>query len=231
VAIYSTFLQRGFDYIILDVALQNAPVVFAVDRAGLVGADGPTHHGTFDLAYLRSIPNLTVMVPRDQGMLERMLEMGLNLHRPVVIRYPRDRVVDHPLKGSRLRHGKCDVLKKGTGAVVFCAGPLCYTALEAVSDLEDVAVVDLVFARPLDAKAVRDHVAACNGRFVVVEDGCVHGGIGSAVLEVLQDMDVPLRFRLLGIPDRFVEHGPVADLRRIIGLDAQGIRTAVGEVL
>lgn len=231
VAIYSTFLQRGFDSIILDVALQNAPVVFAVDRAGLVGADGPTHHGTFDLAYLRSIPNLTVMVPRDQGMLERMLEMGLNLHRPVVIRYPRDRVVDHPLKGSRLRHGKCDVLKKGMGAVVFCAGPLCYTALEAVSDLEDVAVVDLVFARPLDAKAVRDHVAACNGRFVVVEDGCVHGGIGSAVLEVLQDMDVPLRFRLLGIPDRFVEHGPVADLRRIIGLDAQGIRTAVGEVL
>lgn len=92
-------------------------------------------------------------------------------------------------------------------------------------------MVDLVFARPLDAKAVRDHVAACNGRFVVVEDGCVHGGIGSAVLEVLQDMDVPLRFRLLGIPDRFVEHGPVADLRRIIGLDAQGIRTAVGEVL
>lgn len=231
VAIYSTFLQRGFDSIILDVALQNAPVIFAIDRAGLVGPDGPTHHGTFDLAFLRSLPNLTIMVPRDQLMLEKMMELSLSLHHPVAIRYPRDRIVARPLKGTSLRHARCEVLKKGSRAVVFCTGPLCYEALEAVKDLEGVAVVDLVCAKPLDARSVRDFVASCGGRFVVAEDGCVHGGVGSAVLEVLQDIGVPLRFRLLGIPDRFIEHGSLADLRKVIGLDVRGIRTAVKEVL
>ncbi|MCU0577538.1 MAG: 1-deoxy-D-xylulose-5-phosphate synthase [Desulfobacterota bacterium] len=231
VAIYSTFLQRGFDSIVLDVALQNAPVIFAIDRAGLVGPDGPTHHGTFDLAYLRSIPNLTIMVPRDQLMLVKMLELALSLHRPVAIRYPRDRIVEQPIKGQKLKLGRYEVLRRGAKAAVFCAGPLCYTAMEAVKDLEDVAVADLVFAKPLDAKGVRELVISCGGRFVVVEDGCAQGGIGSALLEVLQDIGIPLRFKLLGIPDRFVEHGALPDLRRLIGLDAKGIRRAVQEVM
>jgi 1-deoxy-D-xylulose-5-phosphate synthase len=231
VAIYSTFLQRGFDSIVLDVALQNAPVIFAIDRAGLVGPDGPTHHGTFDLAYLRSIPNLTIMVPRDQLMLVKMLELALSLHRPVAIRYPRDKIVEQPIKGQKLKPGRYEVLKRGAKAAVFCAGPLCYTAMEAVRDLEDVAVADLVFAKPMDAKGVRELVISCGGRFVVVEDGCAHGGIGSALLEVLQDIGIPLRFKLLGIPDRFVEHGALPDLRRLIGLDAKGIRKAVQEVM
>ncbi|MGD0822083.1 MAG: 1-deoxy-D-xylulose-5-phosphate synthase [Desulfomonilia bacterium] len=231
VAIYSTFLQRGFDSIIHDVALQNAPVILAIDRAGLVGPDGPTHHGTFDLAYLRSIPNMTIMVPRDQLMLEKMLEHGLSLHRPVAIRYPRDKVIDSPMKAARLKLGRSEILKRGTKAVVFCAGPLCYTALEAVKDLDDVAVVDLVFAKPLDVKTIRELALSCGGRFVVVEDGCVHGGVGSAILEALQDMDIPLKFRLIGIPDRFIEHGSLSDLKKIVGLDEKGIQKVIRDIL
>jgi 1-deoxy-D-xylulose-5-phosphate synthase len=130
-----------------------------------------------------------------------------------------------------LRLGRPEILKKGNSAVVFCAGPLCYKALEAVSDLDDVAVVDLIFAKPMDVKTIRELVIAAHGRFVVVEDGCVHGGIGSAILEVLQDIDIPLKFRLVGIPDRFIEHGSLSDLKKIVGLDAQGIRKALKDIL
>lgn len=231
VAIYSTFLQRAYDSLIHDVALQNAPVIFAVDRAGLVGPDGPTHHGTFDMASMRSIPNMTIMVPRDQLMLQKMLEYGLTLHRPVAIRYPREKVVEAPIKGVRLKLGRSEVLRRGTRAVVFCAGPLCYTVLDAVTELEGVAVVDLVYAKPIDAKTVREHVLACSGNFAVVEDGCVNGGVGSAILEVLQDTGIPLKFKLMGIPDKFVEHGSQADLRKILGLDVKGIFKAVKELL
>jgi len=231
VAIYSTFLQRAYDSIVVDVALQRAPVLFAVDRAGLVGPDGPTHHGAFDLAYLRSVPNLTLMVPRDQLMLRLMLETGLSLNAPAALRYPRESVVERPISGPKLEHGRCQVLRPGSRAVVFCAGPLCYTALEALSDVPDVALVDLVYAKPLDAHAVRDLVGKANGRFVTVEDGCVRGGVGSAILETLADTGVPLRFRMLGLPDAFVEHGSIGELRRLVGLDPAGIRRAVEEVL
>lgn len=231
VAIYSTFLQRSYDEIIHDVALQNAPVIFAVDRAGLVGQDGPTHHGVFDLAYFRSIPNITVLVPRDQLMLERMLIHAFKIQGPVAVRYPRDSLVPRPLKPANLRMGRAEVLREGDRLAVLCAGPLVYTVLEAVSDLEGVAVVDLMYAKPLDIQTVRNVVKACKGRFVVVEDGCIHGGVGSAVVEALDGIDHPLRFRLLGVPDAFVEHGPLSVLRKSLGLDAPGIRKAVSELL
>ena len=231
VAIYSTFLQRSFDEIIHDVALQNAPVIFAVDRAGLVGPDGPTHHGVFDLAYFRSIPNMTVLVPRDQFMLERMLVHAIKIQGPTAIRYPRDSIVPAPLKPGNLRTGRAEILKEGSRLAIFCCGPLCYTVLEAVAGLEDIAVVDLVYAKPLDTETVRDMVRSCGGRFVVVEDGCIHGGVGSAVMEALQDIEHPLRFRLLGVPDAFVEHGSLSQLRKSLGLDAAGIRKTVSELL
>ena len=231
VAIYSTFLQRSFDEIIHDVALQNAPVIFAVDRAGLVGPDGPTHHGVFDLAYFRSIPNMTVLVPRDQFMLERMLVHAIKIQGPTAIRYPRDSIVPAPLKPGNLRTGRAEILKEGSRLAIFCCGPLCYTVLEAVAGLEDIAVVDLVYAKPLDTETVRDMVRSCGGRFVVVEDGCIHGGVGSAVMEALQDIGHHLRFRLLGVPDAFVEHGSLSQLRKSLGLDAAGIRKTVSELL
>lgn len=231
VAIYSTFLQRGFDSVVVDVALQNAPVIFAVDRAGLVGPDGPTHHGTFDLSFLRSVPNITIMVPRDQVMLKAMLKEALALNRPVAIRYPRDRVVEHPMGKARPTHARCEILREGSRAAVFCAGPVCYTAMEALMGIEGVCVVDIVYAKPLDTATIRDIVRTCGGRFVCVEDASVKGGVGSAILESLQDMGIPLRFRLLGIPDAFVEHGSVTELRSLVGLDAKGIRKALEEVL
>lgn len=231
VAIYSTFLQRSYDQIIHDVALQNAPVIFAIDRAGLVGPDGPTHHGAFDLAYFRSVPNFTILVPRDQVMLEKMLIHALKIQGPVVIRYPRDKIIDEPLKAHDLKTVKASVLKKGTRLAVFCAGPLCYDVLKAAEDLEDVAVVDLVWAKPIDTKTVREVVDACQGRFIVVEDGCIQGGVGSAVLESLRDLKWPLRFELLGIPDAFVEHGSLRELKSALGLDPEGIRKTIKKFL
>ncbi|HQG32706.1 MAG TPA: 1-deoxy-D-xylulose-5-phosphate synthase, partial [Deltaproteobacteria bacterium] len=188
VAIYSTFLQRSYDEIIHDVALQNAPVIFAVDRAGLVGADGPTHHGVFDLAYFRSIPNMTVLAPRDHLMLERMLVHAVRIQGPVAIRYPRDKIVASPLKPGNVKSGKAEVLREGTRLAVFCVGPLCYDVLEAVKRMDDIAVVDLVCAKPLDRETVCRIVEACRGRFIVVEDGCTQGGVGSAVVESLRDL-------------------------------------------
>jgi len=231
VAIYSTFLQRSYDEIIHDVALQNAPVVFAVDRAGLVGPDGPTHHGVFDIAYFRSIPNVTILVPRDQFMLERMLIHAFKIQGPVAIRYPRDAVVPAPLKPGNLRTCRAEVLKEGSRLAMFCCGPLCYSALEAAAAFEGVAVIDLVYAKPLDTQTVREMVKACGGRFMVIEDGCVHGGVGSAVLEALHDLGCPLKFRLLGVPDTFVEHGSLSELRKSLDLDTAGIRRTVSELL
>ena len=231
VAIYSTFLQRSYDEIIHDVALQNAPVIFAVDRAGLVGADGPTHHGVFDLAYFRSIPNMTVLAPRDHLMLERMLVHAVRIQGPVAIRYPRDKIVASPLKPGNVKSGKAEVLREGTRLAVFCVGPLCYDVLEAVKRMDDIAVVDLVCAKPLDRETVCRIVEACRGRFIVVEDGCTQGGVGSAVVESLRDLAYPLRFDLLGLPDAFVEHGSLCDLKKFLGLDPEGIRKAINRLL
>ncbi len=231
VAIYSTFLQRAYDEIIHDVAIQNLPVIFAVDRAGIVGADGPTHHGVFDLAFFRSVPNMTLMVPRDQLMLVSMLIEALRLPGPVAIRYPRGTVEAAPLKSHKLRTGRAEIIRPGQRAVVFCLGPLCYIALKAVSGLEGVAVVDLIYAKPLDTETIRELVQRAGGRFVVVEDGAVQGGVGSAILELLADLACPLSFRLLGVGDTFVGHGNQQRLMQDLGLDAGGIRQAVLSLL
>lgn len=231
VAIYSTFLQRSYDEIIHDVALQNAPVVFAIDRAGIVGPDGPTHHGIFDLSYLSCIPNMTIMVPRDQLMLAKMLESALRIQGPVAIRYPREKIIDSPLKAPRLKIGSAEVIREGSKAAVFCIGPVCYTACEAVEDMEDTAIVDLIYAKPLDIKTVREVVHACNGRFIVVEEGSIRGGVGSAIVQALSDMNIPLRFKLLGVPDTFVGQGSLSELRRGIGLDKKTIRESVEKLI
>jgi 1-deoxy-D-xylulose-5-phosphate synthase len=224
VAIYSTFLQRAFDQIIHDVCIQNLPVVFAVDRGGIVGADGATHQGLFDLSYLRQVPNLSVMAPRDEAELARMLRTAVGAGRPVAVRYPRGTGAGVPLppsaetvpwgKGELLAEGK-DVLLVGIGATV----PSCLHAAEELAKRGvSASVVDARFAKPLDAELLLPLVRRI-GRVITVEENVLAGGFGSAVLEMLEENgEQPQQFRRLGIRDRFVEHGAPAELRAAYGL-------------
>ncbi len=233
-AIYSTFLQRGYDEIIHDVCLQNLPVVFAIDRAGVVGEDGPTHHGMFDLSYLRHIPNLTLMAPKDAPELEAMLRFALDMKGPAAIRYPRGKAIGD---GGRedmppVAAGRAEVLKDGRDAAILAIGNMALPALEAARQLSfenknmDVSVYNMRFVKPLDEDAIRR--AAATGRIITVEDNSVLGGFGSAVCEALMRMGLGgIKFQSLGFPDAFVEHGGQAELRARFGLDAQGISQAV----
>ena len=228
VAIYSTFLQRAFDQIIHDVCLPNLPVVFCIDRAGLVGEDGPTHHGHFDVTYLRSLPNLTLMAPKDENELRHMLFTALQQPGPVAIRYPRGKAVGVPLDPDYrlIPIGRAELLKPGKDLLILALGNTVMPAWEAARTLEQegfsVGVVNGRFIKPLDPQ-LAEWAKAC-GKVLVVEDNIRQGGFGSAVLEFFQDLDLGfLRIRRMGLPDKFVEHGSVDILRSIYGLDQAGI--------
>lgn len=226
-AIYSTFLQRAYDQLIHDVALQNLPVVFCIDRAGLVGADGPTHHGAFDLAYLRCIPNLVVAAPRNERELRNLL-FTASKHEtgPFAIRYPRGNGQDshwqQPFEALPL--GRGEWLKKGEHTLVLSVGPLADTVAQALADTP-FAQADLRFVKPLDEELLQ--AALPYERVVVVEDGCVQGGAGSAVAEWLLAHGYQGQFKSLGLPDAFIPHGSPAELYRFCGLDVVGIRAAL----
>jgi 1-deoxy-D-xylulose-5-phosphate synthase len=229
VAIYSTFLQRAFDQIIHDVCLQKLPVVFAVDRGGLVGADGATHQGLFDLSFLRQIPEMSIMAPRDEAELVRMLRTAVGAGRPVAIRYPRGSGTGAAIpsgdetipwgKGELLEEGK-DVLLVGIGATV----PTCLHAAQELRKLGvSAAVVDARFVKPLDADLLLPLIHRI-GRVVTVEENLIAGGFGSAVMELLEEHDEhPQRFSRIGVHDRFVEHGSPAQLREACGLTSAHI--------
>jgi 1-deoxy-D-xylulose-5-phosphate synthase len=228
VAIYSTFLQRAFDQIIHDVCLPNLPVVFALDRGGVVGEDGPTHHGQFDVSYLRSLPNMTIMAPKDENELRHMLFTALNHSGPVAIRYPRGSGLGVPLDDEyqQLPMGEIEILKEGKDIQVLALGSMVHPSLEAARLLEgeglSAGVLNCRFAKPMDKKIAA--LAAPSGRLLVVEENVRMGGLGSGVLELLNDMgDRDIRVKRMGIPDLFVEQGPVALLRKNLGLDVEGI--------
>lgn len=232
-AIYSTFLQRAYDAVIHDVCLQNLPVVFAIDRAGLVGEDGPTHHGCFDLAYLRHIPNLVVMAPKDGQELRQAVFTAVELGRPVAFRYPRGRCrqVDRGDRG-RLEIGKCETFKEGGMLTVVSIGSVFQEALKAAEVLEakgiSTTLINARFLRPLD-KAIVHHIRR-TGKALVIEENTVVGGFGSGVLEACHENDVKADIKLLGIPDRFIEHGHPEQLRRDCCLDWESI-VRTGEAL
>ncbi len=232
-AIYSTFLQRAVDQIIHDVALQKLPVIFAVDRAGLVGQDGPTHHGVFDIAYMRAVPNLSIMAPKCERELRRMFYTALGHEDgPVAIRYPRDSGVgiDFDAEWTPVPWGKSEVLREGSDVTFFALGTMVWVALEAARALErlgiQAAVVNARFVKPLDEEAILEH-AARSGHLVTIEEAQLQGGFGSAILELLSNRGVEARVRRFGVPDHFVEHGTRAECLAEAGLTAEEIAAEV----
>ncbi len=228
VAIYSTFLQRGYDQLIHDVALQNLPVVFALDRAGLVGADGATHAGAYDIAYIRCIPNLALACPADERECRQLLSSAFAQNHPVAVRYPRGAGVGTaPLAElDPLPYGRGEVRRQGQGLAILAFGPLLYPALE-VGERLGATVVNMRWAKPLDEALLRE-VAQSHARLVTLEEGAVMGGAGSAVGEAIAAMGLARELLQLGLPDAFIEHGDPAKLLALQGLDAAGIEGAIG---
>ena len=227
VAIYSTFLQRGYDQLIHDVALQNLPVVFALDRAGLVGADGATHAGAYDIAYLRCIPNVSVACPSDERECRLLLSTAFAQNHPVAVRYPRGAGVGVDA-GSDLEtvpFGKAELRRQGQGLCILAFGTLLYPAL-AVAEKLNATVVNMRWAKPLDTEMLLK-MAENHERFVTLEDACVMGGAGSSVGEWMQKADILKPLLSLGLPDEFVEHGDPAKLMALHGLDATGIEQSI----
>ena len=232
VAIYSTFLQRGYDQLIHDVALQNLPVTFAVDRGGLVGGDGSTHHGVFDLSYLRAIPNMVVMAPSDEAECARMLETGITHAGPTAIRYPRGcgPGASVPELPRPLTVGKARIVREARGTqrprvAILSFGSLLEVALQA-ADMLDADVVDMRFIKPLDEALILDMSNRCD-LLVTLEDNTICGGAGSAVNEVVLSQHDAVRVLNLGLPDQFIEHGEREELLSQAGLDLRGVLNSI----
>src|SRR3989338_6922745 len=240
VAIYSTFLQRGFDQIIHDVCIPNLPVIFAIDRAGIVGSDGVTHQGVFDISYLRFMPNMIVMSPKDENELQHMLYTAINMNQPVAIRYPRSIgtgvVIEKEFK--LIEVGKAEVIKKGKDVALLAIGNMVHPSLCASEKLEKdgirTAVVNSRFIKPLDRTTICNIASEVN-IVITIEENVLQGGFGSAVLEILTENGLANSVSCrIGIPDEFVEHGSQVELREKFGLDTEGIikvvRSSLGAV-
>ena len=231
VAIYSTFLQRGYDQLIHDVAIQNLPVMFALDRGGLVGGDGATHNGAFDYAYLRTVPNLTVMAPADENECRQMLYTAFMLDGPAAVRYPRGSGpgVAPAKEMQALPLGRGELRREGRRIALLAFGAMLRPTLEAAAEL-DATVANMRFVKPLDLELLR-RLAQTHELLVTVEEHQVMGGAGSAVCEALADMGLDRRVLLLGLPDRFIDHGDPAALLASVGLDAAGIVKSIRGVI
>jgi 1-deoxy-D-xylulose-5-phosphate synthase len=229
VAIYSTFLQRGYDQLIHDVALQNLPVVFALDRAGLVGADGATHAGAYDIAYLRCIPNMSIACPADENECRKLLSSAFEQDHPVAVRYPRGAGAGVATEAGldALPFGRGEVRRQGTGIAILAFGTLLHPALTAAEKI-GATVVNMRWAKPLD-EALLLEVAAAHEALVTVEEGCLMGGAGSAVSEALLRAGVIKPLLQLGLADEFTEHGDPAVLLAMQGLDAPGIEASINK--
>ncbi|MBI5849168.1 MAG: 1-deoxy-D-xylulose-5-phosphate synthase [Nitrospirae bacterium] len=230
VAVYSTFLQRAYDQIIHDVCLQDLPVVFAIDRAGLVGEDGPTHHGIFDISFLRHIPNLTCLAPRNTEELRLMLAWAMNHAGPVAIRYPRGRAPQSGIPASPIFRGCAELLREGNDMMIMAIGNPSIAALKAAARLEEAgiqaAVVNARFIKPLDRDILLS-MASRIPRIITVEENALQGGFGSAVMECLNEAKMShIAIKRIGIPDSFIEQGSMSSLRAACGIDEEGIYQA-----
>jgi len=238
VAIYSTFLQRAYDQVVHDVCLQNLNVNFFLDRGGLVGEDGATHHGVFDFSYLRHIPNLVCMAPKDEAELAQMMATAFAYDGPCAMRYPRGTGVGAKVSKTprKIAIGKGELVREGKDAVIITLGSRVYPALEAAMDLEkdgvDVAVFNTRFIKPLPKKQLLE-LAADFKRILFVEENALAGGFGSAVLEMFVEEEVldGHDVKLLGVPDEFIEHGTQTELRAMLGIDSDGMKKVLKEML
>jgi 1-deoxy-D-xylulose-5-phosphate synthase len=235
-AIYSTFLQRAYDQVVHDVCLQNLDVTFALDRAGIVGADGATHQGFYDFSYFRSLPNVIMMAPKDENELQHMLRTALEFPGPAAVRFPRGTGIGVPLDPElkAVPVGEAELLCDGDDAAVVAIGTMAHEALEAASELNargiSTAVLNARFVKPLDRERIVALARRCRA-LVTVEEHAGLGGFGAAVLEVLADAGVQVPTRCLAIPDRIVEHGNRGAICAELGLDAAGIARAVADLL
>jgi 1-deoxy-D-xylulose-5-phosphate synthase len=234
VAIYSTFMQRSYDQIIHDICLQNLHVIFCLDRAGIVGEDGPTHHGIFDIAFMRHMPNMTLLAPKDQAELKGMLEYAVNrCSGPVAIRYPRGKIAAPPVleTDTPIVRGKAEVMSKEGDLAILAVGSMVWPACAAAGLLFNegikTSLVNVRFIKPLDEELLKS-LAARTKKFVTVEEGVLDGGFGSAVLEFFERERInDISVKRFGFPSKFVEHGRKEDLFKVYGLDAQGIASEI----
>jgi 1-deoxy-D-xylulose-5-phosphate synthase len=231
VAIYSTFLQRAYDQLIHDVALQNLDVLFAIDRAGLVGEDGPTHAGSFDLSFLRCIPNMIVMAPSNEDETCKLLSTGYAYKGPAAVRYPRGKgpgmAIDPAMTAAEI--GKGMVRRKGRTVAILAFGSMVQTAMDAAEQI-DATVADMRFVKPLDEELIGD-LATTHQLVVSIEENTLLGGAGSAINEFLLTENYSIPVLNLGLPDRFLDHGKIADMLAAVGLDASGVVQAIQKKL
>ena len=229
VAVYSTFLQRAFDQIVHDVSLQHLHVVFALDRAGLVGADGPTHHGAFDLSYLRLIPGMVLMAPKDESELRDMLYTAVKYNKgPIALRYPRGSALGVTLKNGfdLIEIGKAERLTKGDDVALLAVGSMVDYSLKAAEKLEaegiHCEVVNMRFIKPLDTKML-DDIASRHEKIISLEESTLTGGFGSGILEYFAEKNYKNNILRIGLPDQFVDHGTQKELHHLLEIDPEGI--------
>ncbi|TCS84043.1 1-deoxy-D-xylulose-5-phosphate synthase [Tepidibacillus fermentans] len=236
-AIYSTFLQRGYDQLVHDVTRQNLHVTFAIDRAGFVGADGETHHGVFDIAYLRSLPNMTIMMPKDENELQHLLYTAIEYcDGPVAVRYPRGSGLGVELdeEFQPIPIGKFEIVSNGQDVVILAVGPMVHLALQAASKLAEIGIEPMVvnarFIKPLDEEMLLDF-ADKGLDILTVEEGVIKGGFGSSILEFYSEHQKEMNIRMIGIPDQFIEQGSIPELRELVGLTAENIAEQVKNLI
>ncbi len=231
--IYSTFLQRAYDQIIHDVCLQNLRVIFALDRAGLVGDDGPTHNGPFDITYLRAIPNITIMIPKDENELQHMLYTATFIKGPSSVRFPRGAGIGILLDSEfkKLEIGKGEVLKEGNDLLILGIGPILYEAMQAVDELKvSTTIINARFVKPIDTELILNSAKKFKN-IITLEEGTINGGFGSAVLELLEDNGLKANVKRIGVPDEFIEHGKPDIQKKLIEIDKEGIKKTIQEIL
>ena len=227
VAIYSTFLQRAYDQLIHDIAIQNIPILFAIDRAGIVGADGATHSGNFDISFIRCIPNLVLMAPSNEADCYQMLNLGFNHHGICAVRYPRGESKNQYLNKATepIRFGSAKKIRTGKSIAILAFGTIVNTCLEVAEDI-NATVVDMRFVKPIDKKMIKE-ICLHHNFIVTVEENVVSGGAGSAVLEVLSEMQLSCKTLVIGIPDKFFEHGSQKEVLKECGLDKNTIKRKI----